>query len=68
LNFGEALKATENLPENINYAVKSNYLIELLNASRTDFVFGQRSNAVPRAFTDVAAGSERAVVLIEVRN
>lgn len=68
LNAEAALKTAGSLPENINYAVKSNYLVELLNSSKIEFVFGQPGVAAPRNTSDVAASSEKAVVLIGVQS
>lgn len=68
LSVEAALKTAGSLPENINYAVKSNYLVELLNSSQTEFTIGQPSSAAPRTSSDVAASSEKAVVLIGVQS
>lgn len=62
------LKYSGSLPQNVNYAVKSNYLIELLNSigsekfntsSPRGLSFGQKK------FTEIVEGIEEGIVLIK---
>src|SRR3989344_4931560 len=65
LSYAAALKRSGSLPENVNYAVKSNYLMELVatipNLTRK---LGKPSSSGARPLTSLVAGAERAGVLI----
>lgn len=65
LNPFIAIKNSGSIPQNVNYAVKSNYLIELLNTIST-IKIDTRNNffAKSNKFTDIVEHVEQAVVLI----
>ncbi len=65
LNASAVLKATGTLPENVNYAIKSNYLVELANTSK--LVADNLSKAAsrnPLPLPAIVAQAEKSVVLI----
>lgn len=66
LNASRVLEATGVLPQNVNYAVKSNYILELVasvGSIRLPVAVPQRQN---RRVTDVVADAERALIRILV--
>lgn len=66
LNFAVALATTRNLPENVNYAVKSTYLLGLLESVPDANSRLVRPNDGPLRFEDVVAISERASFMVTV--
>ncbi len=68
LNSIAVLKATGSLPEGVSYAIKSNYLLELLNsAAQTESIVLRRPPATARlAIIDVVAQVEQSVALVLV--
>jgi len=68
LNEAYAMKTSGSLPQNVNYAVKSNYLIEL--ASTINGLKLGQSSSMPDIFTkklvDTASEVEKSLVLIGV--
>lgn len=67
LSLEAALKAGASLPENVNFAVKSNYLSELIRTVRAPLKYkesGKKAGAVD--FPDIVERVERATVLVAV--
>jgi len=64
LSVNAAIKQTGTLPENVNYAVKSNYLVELLRASRIDFVQASTRPLSNGPLSAAAESIENAVVMV----
>ncbi len=62
------LQTSGTLPENINYAVKSNYLRELLRAHKIPSPPNNSIKGRDKSFTDLASNLEDAVVLIIATN
>lgn len=60
------VKATGTIPQNVNYAIKSNYLIELLNSLDAEKFKNNNYSSFNRSkkFVDVVADVEKSVVLI----
>jgi TPR repeat protein len=55
------------LPQNVNYAVKSNYLVEFLRSiSGLDFAVAGKPGGNPRSAPDIVADVERSLALIIV--
>jgi TPR repeat protein len=65
---GRRMAATTGvMPQNVNYAVKSNYLIEFLRSmSGLDFAVSQKPAGNARSAADIIAEAERSLVLIIV--
>ena len=65
LNASATLKAGAGLPENVNFAVKSNYLLELMRTIRS---LPKRTSVPQRSatanFTDIVERVEKATVLV----
>ena len=62
------VKATGSLPQNINYAVKSNYLIELLNTIDNQKFQNQKSTfnySSSKKLVDIVEAIEQGVVIIQ---
>lgn len=59
------VKATGTIPQNVNYAIKSNYLLELLNSLDADkFKNTSQSGFRTKKFVDVVSDVEKSVVYI----
>jgi hypothetical protein len=59
------VKATGTIPQNVNYAIKSNYLLELLNILDADkFKNSSQPGFRTKKFVDVVGDIEKSVVLI----
>jgi len=54
-------------PQNVNYAIKSDYIIPLLNACLKDKIKSTVSDAVSETFTEIVKRSEPCVSLITVK-
>lgn len=63
-------KTTGNIPQNVNYAIKSNYLIELLRTIQSDkFTSPKRSRGVftqTKKLTEIVKKLEQSVVIVSV--
>jgi len=62
------VRATGSLPQNINYAVKSNYLIELLNTIDNQKFQGQKNvfnNPSSKKLVDIVEAIEQSIVIIQ---
>lgn len=62
------LKYSGSLPQNVNYAVKSNYLIELLNSIGSEKFLTTSSRGLSfgqKKFTEIVEGIEEGIVLIK---
>jgi len=66
LRASAALKATGALPENVNYAVKSSYLLSFLESVPEVSAKLKESNTKERKFDDVVSDAEKAAVLVVV--
>jgi hypothetical protein len=68
INALAVTKATGSIPQNINFAIKSNYLIELLNSIDSNKFKPQQPNTFQfnkkKKFVDVVAEIESGIVLI----
>lgn len=62
----KVVRDTNQLPQNVNYAVKSNYLIELLKSSRVSFTEASSKSSNSKQLSEVSESIENAVVLINV--
>jgi S1-C subfamily serine protease len=69
LSHAAALKASGALPENVNYAVKSNYLIELLGSTRRTVLLksNNRAQASAESPASMIARTEKSTVLVIAR-
>jgi S1-C subfamily serine protease len=68
LSASNTLKTTGSLPENVNYAVKSNYLLELLRSHKVRAKVETRASGKELRLVDLAARVEKATGLIIVKN
>jgi TPR repeat protein len=66
LNSRAALAASGALPENVNYAVKSSFLLSFLESVPEVFAKLKEPSTQPRPFVDVVKSAERAAVLVLV--
>jgi len=66
LDKASALASSGELPENVNYAIKSSFLLDFLESIPDIDLDLNPPNAVPLAIEDVASAAERASVLILV--
>ena len=66
LSARAALAATGALPENVNYAVKSSYLLSFLESVPEVAAKLKEPNAKERKFEDVVKDAEQAAVLVLV--
>ncbi len=66
LNARAALAASGALPENVNYAVKSSYLLSFLEAVPEVAAKLKEPNTKDRKFEDVVKSAEQAAVLVLV--
>ena len=66
LSARAALSATGALPENVNYAVKSSYLLSFLESVLEVSAKLKELNAKERKFEDVVKSAEQAAVLVLV--
>jgi TPR repeat protein len=67
LSGRRVLERTGVLPQNVNYAVKSNYVIEFLRSvSNLEFAAAGAPEDAPRSAADVIADAERSLALIIV--
>ena len=66
LSAGAALVTTGVLPENVNYAVKSSLILNLLESVPTVSAKLKAPNTKDRKFEDVAKSAEQAAVLVLV--
>ena len=66
LSARAALSATGTLPENVNYAVKSSYLLSFLESVPEVSAKLKEPNAKERKFEDVVKSAEQAAVLVLV--
>ena len=66
LSARAALSATGALPENVNYAVKSSYLLSFLESVPEVSAKLKELNAKERKFEDVVKSAEQAAVLVLV--
>jgi len=64
LNARAALSATGTLPENVNYAVKSSYLLSFLESVPEVPARLKEANAKEMKFEDVVKSAEQAAVLV----
>lgn len=64
LRASEAIRKSESLPENVNYAVKSNYLLELLNSHNVRAKPDVRKIGKDLKMTTLTENVEKATVLI----
>ncbi len=66
LSASAALKATGALPENVNYAIKSSYLLSFLESVPEVSAKLKEPNTKERKFEDVVKDAEQAAVLVLV--
>jgi hypothetical protein len=66
LSARAALSATGALPENVNYAVKSSYLLSFLESVPEVSAKLKEPNAKERKFEEVVKDAEQAAVLVLV--
>jgi TPR repeat protein len=66
LSASAALKATGALPENVNYAIKSSYLLSFLESVPEVAAKLKEPNTQERKFEDVVKDAEQAAVLVLV--
>jgi hypothetical protein len=66
LSARAALAATGALPENVNYAVKSSYLLSFLESVPEVSAKLREANAKEMKFEDVVKAAEQAAVLVLV--
>ena len=66
LSAAAALKATGALPENVNYAIKSSYLLSFLESVPEVSAKLKEPNTKERKFEDVVKDAEQAAVLVLV--
>ena len=66
LSASAALKATGALPENVNYAVKSSYLLSFLESVPDVAAKLKEPETKERKFEDVVKAAEQAAVLVLV--
>jgi S1-C subfamily serine protease len=66
LSARAALAATGSLPENVNYAVKSSFLLSFLESVPEVSAKLKEANAKERKFEDVVKSAEQAAVLVLV--
>jgi hypothetical protein len=66
LNARAALAASGALPENVNYAVKSSFLLSFLESVPEVSAKLQEANTKERKFEDVVKSAEQAAVLVLV--
>ena len=64
LNAGAALKSSGALPENVNYAVKSSYLLSFLESVPEVVAKLKEPGTKERKFEDVVKSAEQAAVLV----
>ena len=64
LRATEAMKKSGSLPENVNYAIKSNYLLELLNTHRVKAKSETRKMSSGLKMTTLTENVEKATALI----
>ena len=64
LRATDAMQRSSSLPENVNYAVKSNYLIELLNSHSVRAKYDTRKLSKELKMTTLTENVERATALI----
>ena len=65
-NSGGALAASGSLPENVNYAVKSSYLLSFLEVLADGQLKLKEPNTKEMKFEDVVKSAEQAAVLVLV--
>ena len=66
LNAAAALAASGSLPENVNYAVKSSYLLSFLESVPEVFAKLKDANVKDMKFEDMVKSAEQAAVLVLV--
>lgn len=66
LSASATLKASGTLPENVNYAIKSSYLLSFLESVPEVSAKLKEPNAQERKFEDVVKDAEQAAVLVLV--
>ena len=66
LNAAAALAASGSLPENVNYAVKSSYLLSFLEVLADGQLKLKEPNTKEMKFEDVVKSAEQAAVLVLV--
>ena len=66
LSASAALKASGALPENVNYAIKSSYLLSFLESGPEVSAKLKEPNTKERKFEDVVKDVEQAAVLVLV--
>ena len=68
LSAAAMIKSGRSIPENVNYAVKSNYLLELIGTDRNiaRAVSLSQPSASPRPLTELVERAEQAVVFVLV--
>ena len=66
LSASAALKATGTLPENVNYAVKSSYLLSFLESVPEVAAKLKEPNANEKKFEEVVKEAEQSAVLVLV--
>ena len=66
LNANAALETSGALPENVNYAVKSSFLLGFLESVPAIFIKLKAPNIIERKFEDVVRSAEKAAVLVLV--
>ena len=64
LDWVHTLKTTGRLPQNVNYAVKIDYALPLLDSGRTGVGEGTLTHRVGASIPDIIEDSEKAVTLI----
>lgn len=66
LNSATALAATGALPENVNYAIKSSFLLSFLESAAEVSAKLKEPNGKEQMFEDVVRSAEQAAVLVLV--
>jgi hypothetical protein len=66
LSASAALETSGELPENVNYAVKSSFLLGFLESMPQISTKLKEPNTIPRRFEDIVKSAEKAAVLVLV--